>query len=501
MWAFVQLRPSARSAARRRSSTPAALAEADWTVPAATHRDGRGVRRDHRRGRARPPACGRGADEHWPPATRRHRPARHGMPASAAASVRLRLAGAAVAAAPHADLDAAADRSTSSASSAGSGPPRRRPDPPGPERHASVAERGGRLDRLDLWLVVVLVVGTHAAADLPAGRAVPDALRRGLPRPDRDGVPPGLALRPRRTTSTSGPTRTWPSTRWPAGIVLWGSDEVDATSDLEVPGRRRRRRTAPDRRGRAGGRAGERLHVATGTEIRTYDLRTRELVVGRPGRRASAPWPSTTTGSQLVVGYDDGRLATLDLDLLADAGGGVGLEPIDARDGGPPGRPPARDRRRHAASWPRRPIGSRPSTSTHGRGRSARIDLPGSPTWPPAAPGQPSWPTVDDVDRSGRGRLEPRRDPARRDAADYEARLTDASPGHDGRPRRSRARARRGPQLDAAIADGTLPGIAVDDGATGRGRDRRRRRLHRPASAPAVSRRSSSTAARTAWRS
>ena len=33
-------------------------------------------------------------------------------------------------------------------------------------------------------------------AHVPARRAGPDALRRGLPRPDRRGVPPGLALRP-----------------------------------------------------------------------------------------------------------------------------------------------------------------------------------------------------------------------------------------------------------------------------------------------------------------
>ena len=72
-----------------------------------------------------------------------------------------------------------------------------------------------------------------------------------------------------------------------AGIVLWGQDDVSATSDLEVPVRaatvepRRIDELAP------GHRAGERLHVATGTEIRTYDLRTRALVsvVGAVGRR------------------------------------------------------------------------------------------------------------------------------------------------------------------------------------------------------------------------
>ena len=142
------------------------------------------------------------------------------------------------------------------------------------------------------------------------------------------------------------------------GIVLWGEDHVSATSDLEVPVRavavepRRIDELAPDQR------AGERLHVATGTEIRTYDLRTRAADLDHPAPRARPRWPSTTTGNQLVIGYDDGRLATLDLTSIAIGGAGVG-PPTDraAGDGRPPGRPPARDRRR-GIRWSRpRPTG------------------------------------------------------------------------------------------------------------------------------------------------
>ena len=75
-------------------------------------------------------------------------------------------------------------------------------------------------------------------------------------------------------------------------------------------------------------RAGERLHIATGTEIRTYDLRTRALisVVAAPGAGALA---IDATGNQLVIGYDDGRLATLDLDLIGAGGVQTGLQPVD----------------------------------------------------------------------------------------------------------------------------------------------------------------------------
>ena len=60
------------------------------------------------------------------------------------------------------------------------------------------------------------------------------------------------------------------------GLVLWGEDDVSATSDLGVPVRRLGHRAAArSTRTSADDRAGERLHVATGTEIRTYDLRRR----------------------------------------------------------------------------------------------------------------------------------------------------------------------------------------------------------------------------------
>ncbi len=65
--------------------------------------------------------------------------------------------------------------------------------------------------------------GGALPADVPSRRADADALRRGLPRPDGDRVPPGLALRRARTGSTSTPIPTSPSTRSPRGSTSSGT--------------------------------------------------------------------------------------------------------------------------------------------------------------------------------------------------------------------------------------------------------------------------------------
>src|SRR5437899_1110626 len=80
------------------------------------------------------------------------------------------------------------------------------------------------------------------------------------------------------------------------GIVLWGGDHVDTTSDLGVPvvatavePRRVDQAAASAPTGALSDvRAGERLHVATGTEIRTYDLRTRQLISTIPASGVTA---------------------------------------------------------------------------------------------------------------------------------------------------------------------------------------------------------------------
>jgi len=105
-----------------------------------------------------------------------------------------------------------------------------RPDRSGTLRH----EGGGRLDRLDLWFVVVLVVGTMVLRtyrleepyqmhfdEVYHARTATEFLqdwRYGLEHDIYEWTHPHLA-----------------KYVMAAGIVLWGEDHVSATSDLDVP--------------------------------------------------------------------------------------------------------------------------------------------------------------------------------------------------------------------------------------------------------------------------
>ena len=194
------------------------------------------------------------------------------------------------------------------------------------DRSASLRrETGGRLDRLDLWILAVLVVAclTLRTFRLPEpyqmhfdevyhARTATEFLqvwRYGISHDIYEWTHPHLA-----------------KYAMALGIMAWGEDDVSATSDLGVPVRaavvepRRDDATAP------GGRAGERLHVATGSEIRTYDLHSRALIatIAAPGVSALAIDPS---GEQLVVGFDDGRLATLDLNAIGPDAAASGVTP------------------------------------------------------------------------------------------------------------------------------------------------------------------------------
>ena len=327
-----------------------------------------------------------------------------------------------------------------------------------PDRSATLrVERGGRLDRLDLFLIVMLVVGTLLLRtfrlaepyqmhfdEVYHARTATEFLqswRYGLSHEIYEYTHPHLA-----------------KYVMAGGIVLWGQDDVSATSELEVPVRaaavepRRLDELAP------GHRAGERLHIATGTEIRTYDLLTRALVsvVAAPGAGALAV---DETGNQLVLGYDDGRIATLDLTAIGDGGVDVGLEPIEVAtvdhavthllvaNGGAEVVAASTDRLSSVDLIEGTVIGS--------------LDLAGIADLAPGGSGPAVVATVDEVTdpvavaSTLAGILKTE------DAADYETRLADASPGTTvvlGDPGSGEART----TLDAAIADGSLPGIRVD---------------------------------------
>ena len=326
-----------------------------------------------------------------------------------------------------------------------------------PDRSASLrSEGGGRLDKLDLFLVVLLILGTMLLRtfrlaepyqmhfdEVYHARTATEFLqywRYGLSHDIYEWTHPHLAK-----YAMAG------------GLVLWGQDDVNATSDLEVPVRavavepRRVGVAAPSQTD------GERLHVATGTEIRTYDLRTRALIstVPAPGAGALAIDP---TADQLVIGYDDGRIATLDLASIGDSANAVAaptIEPLATVD-----HPvvhllvDADGATVIAASDDRlSTVGLDGGTVT------GSLDIAGIADLAPGGSGSALVASVDDV-----------ADPSAvastlagilaTDAADYASRLASASPGTTvvlGDPGTGDLRTK----LDTAISNGDLPGITV----------------------------------------
>ncbi len=328
-----------------------------------------------------------------------------------------------------------------------------------PDRSATLrSEGGGRLDKLDLFLVVMLVIGTMLLRtfrlaepyqmhfdEVYHARTATEFLqywRYGLSHDIYEWTHPHLA-----------------KYAMAAGIVLWGQDDVSATSDLEVPVRavaiepRRIDELAP------GQRAGERLHVATGTEIRTYDLRSRALISTIPAPGATALAVDGTV-NQLVIGYEDGRIATLDLASVGDGASGVTaptIVPLATVD-----HPVLHLLVANGGAFVVAASAGRLSTVEIAGGTVAgSLDIPGIADLATGGSGSALVANVDDVaDPSAvastlAGILST-------SAADYESRLASASPGTTvvlGDPGSGDARTK----LDTAISNGTLPGIAVSN--------------------------------------
>ncbi len=172
-------------------------------------------------------------------------------------------------------------------------------------------EPPGRLDRLDLWFLVVIIVATlglrvfrlaepyqmHFDEVYHARTATEflQAWRYGMSHDIYEWTHPHLAK-----YAMAG------------GLVAWGDDRVSATSDLGVPVRdaliegRRDDPNLPD------GRAGDRVHVVTGTELRSYDLVTREPVFAAPVPGAVALTIDPVL-QRLFIGTTDGQILTFDL--------------------------------------------------------------------------------------------------------------------------------------------------------------------------------------------
>ncbi|HEX5823116.1 MAG TPA: phospholipid carrier-dependent glycosyltransferase [Candidatus Limnocylindrales bacterium] len=336
LWAFVQLRPAAEEGLRRELAASDADDAADdafgeveaWRDPV-IGADG-SAEPGAWAGRARPADPGAGAG--WAVSAARSGGASPAGPAPAAWS-------------PSNAASGAATRAGTA-----SGPPSWTPSPSFAELgpwgwfRAKLAERPvradrsrglhdeppGRIDRLDLWLLVVLVVSIlgmrmfrlsepyqmhfdevyHART----GTEFLQDWRYGISHEIYEYTHPHLAK-----YAMAG------------GIVAWGDDRVGATSALGVPvldaviEPRREDDTLP------GGRAGDRVDVVTGSELRSYDLLSRRLVAAIPiaGARAVAFDP---LGDQLFVGSSDGSIVSVDavaLDAVRNvSAAGAAAEPV-----------------------------------------------------------------------------------------------------------------------------------------------------------------------------
>jgi Dolichyl-phosphate-mannose-protein mannosyltransferase/C-terminal four TMM region of protein-O-mannosyltransferase len=190
-----------------------------------------------------------------------------------------------------------------------------------PDRSASLSHEGrGRLDRLDLWLLIVLVVAAMGLRmfrlaeparmhfdEVYHARTAAEFLqdwRYGISHYIYEWTHPHLAK-----YAMAG------------GIVLFAGHDTQATSDLGVPVRDAAiepRRPDPSS---TTARDGDRVWVATGSALTGYDLHTRKPVASWTVDGAAA-LAFDTDRNKLYVGTDGGELLALDLASLdgLDAG-------------------------------------------------------------------------------------------------------------------------------------------------------------------------------------
>ncbi|MHB8399517.1 MAG: phospholipid carrier-dependent glycosyltransferase, partial [Candidatus Limnocylindrales bacterium] len=177
-------------------------------------------------------------------------------------------------------------------------------------------EIGGRLDRLDLWFVVVLVVAATVLRMWRLGeppsmhfdevyhaRTATEFLqdwRYGQPHAIYEFTHPHLA-----------------KYAIALGIIAWGDDRTTSTSDLGVPVKDVAIEPRWDDPLLPDARAGDRLYVATGSAVRAYDLQTRALI-------ATIPSPGATllavdqAGHRLFIGTAEGAVTTIDTSAAFD---------------------------------------------------------------------------------------------------------------------------------------------------------------------------------------
>jgi len=332
-------------------------------------------------------------------------------------------------------------------------------DPPiRPDRSALLRrEGGGRLDRIDAFLLVLLFLSTLGLRtfrlaepyqmhfdEVYHARTATEFLqywRYGIPHDIYEWTHPHLA-----------------KYVMAGGIVLWGGDGVQSTSQLDVPVRAVAIEPRRTEEGAPGDHAGERLFVATGTQVQVYDLVTRALLTTVVAPHSSA-LAVDDAGHQLVIGGDDGSISTLDLATLGDqstaitppevvpvATVGHPIEHLLVTDDGATVLAASSTRLTSVALAGGAINGTLDGTAiadmAPGGSGSALVATAGQVTDPSAVASKLA-------------------DILSTDASDYVSQLASASPGTEvvlGDPGTGDTRTK----IDTAISDGSLPGIRVD---------------------------------------
>ncbi len=175
-------------------------------------------------------------------------------------------------------------------------------------------ESGGRVDKLDFWMMAVLAMTLLTVRVWRLGepyqmhfdevyhpRTAVEFLqdwRYGISHDIYEWTHPHLAK-----YAMAG------------GIVAWGNDRTTATSELGVPVTAAVVEPRWDERTTASQRAGDRLWLVTGGAVRAYDLATRSLIVevAVPGAQTLA---IDRVAHRLLVGTTDGEIRVIDTAFL-----------------------------------------------------------------------------------------------------------------------------------------------------------------------------------------
>lgn len=190
-------------------------------------------------------------------------------------------------------------------------------------------EGRGRFDRFDLWLLAVLVISILGIRmwrlsepyqmhfdEVYHARTATEFLqdwRYGISHDIYEWTHPHLAK-----YAMAG------------GLVAWGNDRVTASSEIGAPVVDAAIEPRFDEPSLPRARGGDRVDVATGSEVRSYDLANRFLVATIPVAGASAV-AADASGERVFVGSSDGSIATIDgaeLDALRASPGGPAPEAV-----------------------------------------------------------------------------------------------------------------------------------------------------------------------------